>query len=491
MLKINKKLQTIVFLIIIVCNFIINFRKIYKHKIEYDEIYVLARANSETINAQVKDFSLDLGKINPVRSIYRKLNHHNTENFFHNLKRHLLNFYNISNHPPVNDLLAKIFIYKQSDFVYLRYYAFATFVLLIMSLFFFLHYNSFKINENLAIIALYSSMSLVSYQSIFPKSYSLLITFLLMVTMLWQEYLKSKSKFTLIGFFLLCNLSFFTHFLSIIFIPLLVLTISGSQSTTLRQSFKYLWSLKNEFLFLFLNMIPVRLLMNYQSEGTLMHFEQEDKLILVRNFFRTLTTILTFNLESVISKWVLLFVLILLCLNFKGMLLNIFFRLFIIIPSTLLILDLILKSNLSGHIRFFLVVLPFFSILLYQYLFLKRKEYLYLCVVLICLGSNLSYGLQSFKTINFTTDPIIHKATNIETIDLDKKTLILINGFNAMEVSYIHHLITNALKIHPLHSVPEEEFYKIENIDFLKRKNYENMLSGNSEELKKYQRIIQ
>lgn len=485
----GKEKQAIVFLLLLACSLFLNFSKIITHKLEYDEVYVLSRASAQSLNVQVEDFSLDLRSIHPVTEIYKRMNFPADESLIENLGRHLKTFHNISNHPPVNDFFAKLFIHNKSDFVHMRYYAFSSFIFLLFCFAFFLKSNGFLLHETLAVLSLYSSISLISYQSIFPKSYSLFIAFFLLALSFWQKYLERKSIKGRILVLLLVNLCFFTHFLTCIFLPISFLVIVMTKTSLGSNLFKRLWSFKLELSLLLLNLIALKPLVDYQSEGTFSHFEETNLASILSKFIYNSFVLITMNFERSFASILMIVFFVYLIKNLDFFKKNIYVKIFFALIFSILILDLLLSSRLSSNIRFFLVAAPFSTIIIYQF-FKPFKSSIYL-IALICLSlyANYNYSLHTKKSINLITNKTIHRASKLKSFDINKKTLIVIENFNPMELSYIHHLIARSLKRHPLSIVEPKDYSKIENIFFVIESSYEKLQNG-SKELDSFERII-
>jgi hypothetical protein len=482
-----------IYLIFIVCLFFIsisvNFSKIKKHKLEYDEIYVLARANAQSIHF-FKNPHINLNQIQPVKKIYEKLNFPKGQNLFENYLQHLKKSHLISNHPPLNDLIAKIFVYQQSDFIHMRFYSFASYIFLLLCFAFFLFNNRFQVCQILAILGLYSSISLISYQSIFPKSYSLITALFLLILTFLQKYLKQKS---LVNSLLLCfliNLCFFTHFLTLLFIPVLIAVVIWHYKKPNQRFLENIFKYKKELLFLFLNILIYIPFVHAFTDKTLNHFLQKSYLYILDSFFNSQYILYTFNFQKNIA--LIFFLLIIFRISRKKNFIkkNLYLQIVLAISVSVLLLDLCLSTNVSFSVRFFLIVLPLWTIVIYQIFNFSKNNIMFIVFLSFTLFSNYNYHFQQKYSINALTNINISKAQKQE-LDLNKKTLIVINFFKPPEISFIHHLVMKSLNLHPLKIINQDQFTKIDSVYFVQKKVFQAIKEQKPKKLEEFDQIIE
>ena len=106
------------------------------------------------------------------------------------------------------------------------------------------------------------------------------------------------------------------------------------------------------------------------------------------------------------------------------------------------------------------------------------------------LFSNYNYHFQQKYSINALTNINISKAQKQE-LDLNKKTLIVINFFKPPEISFIHHLVMKSLNLHPLKIINQDQFTKIDSVYFVQKKVFQAIKEQKPKKLEEFDQIIE
>ncbi len=189
--------------------------------IQSDELYSLARTCNFSIYPRAIDFSLNIEKSYRLDNLLRVFRpKFNNGDLFSDSIFFLKNFFRLSNHPPVADVLSKLTIFnREASILQLRYLS--CFYFLITLLVLYLLYRELGSNKETSIwsLTIFSSLSLVSLTASFPKSYALQILVCAAALLFYLKALNQPKIINHLCSLALFHLAFFIHYFSVLILP--------------------------------------------------------------------------------------------------------------------------------------------------------------------------------------------------------------------------------------------------------------------------------
>ena len=325
--------------------------------IQSDELYSLARTCNFSIYPKAIDFSLDLNKAYRLDDLLRVFRpKFDNGNFFTDSFFYLKNFFRLSNHPPIADVLSKITIFdREVNIIHLRYLSCLYFLLTLIVLY--LVYRRLGSNKETSVWALviFSSLSLVSLTASFPKSYALQI---LVCITAFLYYLKATSQPKLINHILslvLFHLAFLVHYFSVLILPAWYLFIDFQKQKTNK------W----RSIFYTLSLIIYWPIVSLQRQHTSDYFHEQYTLIKeLKYFWRLILNLYGLNFKSTLAYLIIVFLLWCFIKSNDKKSITVYFILSLSPCLALLAYDQIAHSHMIETVRYVLPALPFVALVL-------------------------------------------------------------------------------------------------------------------------------
>lgn len=336
-------------------------------------------------------------------------------NFFSDTYFYLKNYPQMSNHPPLADILARLTIVARKIDIYrLRYLSLFYFLLSLPILYFF--YRELKLSKETSYwaLAIFSSLSLISLVSSFPKAYALWILSSSLALLLYLKRLENPNLFFRITSLLSFHCAIQVHYFSVLILPLyyLALAIYTKKKNLLHIVFLPLVYFLTSFVY-----YPI---IKIQKSFTSAYFDHSLSFLSeLKLFFRSLVNFYGLNFKFALACILIIF---LLYCFYKSE--NKKQKLFYLILSTLpslavLIYDLIAGSHMLEALRYSLLGLIFVPI----FLAITCQTRI---ILFICLITNMLFPALAEKKYLNSNNLSFVKETLVPIAELSKKNTVLV-----------------------------------------------------------------
>jgi hypothetical protein len=457
-------------LLVLVTSLGFSIYNIKNFRLLHDENYVLARANGNSLNPSSIGYPFKLREeVVPILEIIKISNKNFSEiNPILDSLNYLKNFHLYSNHPPINALLAKIFILKKSSIINIRYYAFTCFIFLLTSIFYLMTILRLDLATKLSSLAIFSSMSLSNFSSFFPKGYSLASGFLILSLSGFYKFLTEEKKRFFILAFIFSHLTMLTHYFTGITCLILICSMPIIINKSL-DKLKYCFILGISF-------IPYIPLYKLQVQGSNSFFDKHLGLHEVHQSIKNLIHMMSFNYREPYDLIIFSVICVILILFLRQRIYNnkLFFIIVVCLSTFILFptLDLIFDKHIISIIRYQLLAFPFFAILLA--LSLEKKPFILISIIYPLILINLfNPTLQKHTSILNSAKPYIKLGSSFNVNQLKKKTLFITKEMYGEELTFIQYLSNKILGQHQLEEINYETCKKLgifHNIFFANRR---------------------
>jgi hypothetical protein len=466
--KIANKKIVLVGLFFLSIGLCVGFGRISTYRLLQDEVYELARANGNTLHPISKAYKFKLrDEIIPAQDFielqkkdYQKIN------ILQDIVNYGMNFYKYTNHPPLNSIIAKFFICKKSSIANLRKFGFAAFLFLLFATYFFVSSLRFSTQVKWTSLAILTNMSLINSLSHFGKGYSLSFAFMLLAMGFYNKYLVSNKNSSWLISFVLFHLAMLTHY----FTGTLGLIMLGVFHLNYRKSIKSFM----KFMIFGLSLVFYIPLFTGQVVDSNSYFDNHqginEILLCVGNLFQMISFNYRQTLDLLIGSLVIF--IFYLGLREKPCQETLILLACSLIPFLFFLgIDFLMNKHLSMVIRYELFAFVFFGILLAKVL--ENQKFIFTLLILSLLILNLTnHSLQKhWGTLNSFT-PSINQAMKLDLNKLEKRTLFIGNYMYGEDLTFMNHLFSRILNIHPLDEINpklSKSNTKIQNIFFASR----------------------
>jgi len=427
----------------------LGFCKIFTFKLLHDEIYELARANGNTINPSSRAYPFNLKKqIIPAQGfIELQKKDYQQVNFLKDAINYSINFYQYTNHPPLNSIMAKFFICKKSSIANLRKFGFAAFVFMLFGTYFFVSSLGFSTRVKWTSLAILTNMSLINSLSHFGKGYSLSFAFMLLAMGFYNKYLISNKNASWLISFVLFHLAMLTHYftgtLGLIMLGVLHLSYKKPIESFLR------------FMIFGLSLVFYIPLFSNQVVDSNSYFDNHqgmnEIILLVQNLFQMISLNYRQTLDLLVGSLVIFII-------YLGLRKNPCRKTWILLACSLipflffLGIDLVMNKHLSMVIRYELFAFVFFAILLAKVL--ENQKFIFTALILSLLVLNLTNcNLQKHLGVLNSVTSAIKQAMNFDLGRLEKRTLFIGKSMHGEDLTFMNHLFSRILNLHPLDEI--------------------------------------
>lgn len=349
------KLIAGLFLILIITATIYKVFLIHSLPIQADELYALARTCNHSIYQTAINCSIDPNKIYKLNELLTVFTPKSQPvNFIQDSLYYLQNFYKLSNHPPLAEILGKLAITNnQIGVINLRYLAFIYWLLSLFVIYFVFKELKIERRNIITTLVIYSTFSLTSLTASFAKAYSLQVLTCWLALLI---YLKTAPKINFwvkhLPALLALHAAFLTHYFSVfILLPWFIL-VDLSKKNFLR-ALVYSGSLC-----LYLPIVKM------QTQQTSDYFVGRSPILVeIKNLYQLLLNIYGLNFRGPLV-YILVIVLIILFIRSKKQRSLLYFFLLSLAPSLMLLAyDVVANKHMLGMVRYSVTTLPFVALI--------------------------------------------------------------------------------------------------------------------------------
>jgi hypothetical protein len=422
-------------------------------KTQVDEIYVLARACNHSAYSLSPAFSLDKKETHSLSQLMKIFKPKFVDNnLFENVIYYLRTYPNLSNHPPLPDVLTKLTTWDgTTNIKRLRYLSLIYFFITLP--FLYLLYRKLGVSRNNSFwsVAIFSALSLASLVFVFPKNYALWILLSTFSLISFINLIKEKTVLNFFISFISFHAAFQVHYFSAMILPVIYVLLIYKFK---RRIFPWICT---PFLYS-LSLGIYYPIIKLQKSFTSKYFDVFDGFLPeLKSFLKTFVTIFGLNFKSVMGVLIMVLIFILFVRKFNPN--KLFFLILTLCPSFVVLLyDCVLGHNMVGNYRYStlsLIFLPVFLSKVFRNKFLI-SGFLVLNVLLPGLTK-----IQYLNSSNFIYPSAMMKA--LAQKSQNQKILVHIDSYSIYNILFLYEL--NALKPKPDNVLIASKDFKSLNIN--------------------------
>jgi hypothetical protein len=403
-------------------------------KTQVDELYVLARACNHSAYSLSPAFSLDKKEIYSLSQLMKIFNPKFVDNnFFENVIYYLRTYPNLSNHPPLPDVLTKLTTWDgTTNIKRLRYLSLIYFFITLP--FLYLLYRKLGVSRNNSFwsVAIFSALSLASLVFVFPKNYALWILSSTLCLICFINFLKEKTFLNFLLAFLSFHAVFQVHYFSAMILPAIFILLIYKSKKRLSPWLFYI-------AFFALSLAIYYPIIKLQKSFTSKYFDSFDSYLPeLKSFLKTFVTIFGLNFKSVIGILIMILIFILFVRKFNPN--KLFFLILTLCPSFVVLLyDCVLGHNMVGNFRYSTLSLIFLPVFLSK---IFRNKFLIVGFLVLNVLLPQLTKIQYLNSSNFIYPSSMMKA--LAQKSQNQKILVCIDSYSIYNILFLYEL--NVLK---------------------------------------------